>query len=110
MDPPLCSSRACLHTAFIAFSVHCVFDQWMFHWLIVLLPTFPDLGKRQGAFWFRALTPGHVLGLVHSRWWRTCGGACWLAVILGCAGLRGPHSAAHLTFRFTGAWGGTGEG
>ena len=25
MDPPLSSSRACLHTAFIAFSVHCMF-------------------------------------------------------------------------------------
>ena len=26
VDPPLRSSRACLHTAFIAFSFHCVFD------------------------------------------------------------------------------------
>ena len=26
VDSPLCSSRACLHTAFIAISVHCMFD------------------------------------------------------------------------------------
>ena len=32
--------------------------QQMFHWLIVLHSFLPDLGKRQGALWFRALTPG----------------------------------------------------
>ena len=39
MDPPLCSSHACLHTAFIVISVHCVFNcQQVFHRPMVLLP------------------------------------------------------------------------
>ena len=46
VDPPLSSSRACLHTAFIA--VLCVFDIAIVRRLSVLLPSLPGLGKRLG--------------------------------------------------------------
>ena len=48
MDPPLCSGRACLHTAFLVFPVHSVFDAPVVHWRIVLLPTLPDLARDRG--------------------------------------------------------------
>ena len=49
VGPPLCFSRTCLHVAFLAFSVLRVCDcQQLFHWLRVLLPVLPGLGRRQG--------------------------------------------------------------
>ena len=49
MDPPQCSSRACFHTAFIAFSVPFVcYWKRKPHWPIVLLPDLPGLGWRCG--------------------------------------------------------------
>ena len=61
MDPPLCSSRACLHTAFIASSVHCVLD-WPANVPLAdcASPVPPWLGQETRASWFRALTPGHA--------------------------------------------------
>ena len=63
VDPPLCYSRACLHTAFIASSVHCVFD-WRANVPLALRSPPGALVFRvgSGSAWFRALSPGMERG------------------------------------------------
>ena len=63
VDPPLSSSGAGLHTAFIATSVHCVFD-WPFDCpLAHSSQTHPSLsGARFMTCWFWACSPAVVVG------------------------------------------------
>ena len=109
VGPPLSPSRACLHKAFIAFSVHCVFDIAIVHRLSVLPPPLPDLGKRLGAAGsghYRRVTPW-----VYSELGRgffpcpvlACGAQGGLAV----GGLTWPHCLAQ---RHRGWAGGAGGG
>ena len=70
MDPPLSSSHACLHTAFIASPYHACSTRQsivpLAHW--VSYPSSLTEVRDKVASWFRALTPGHALvGLVFGR-------------------------------------------
>ena len=89
--PPICpiSSRACLHTAFIAFSVPCMCD-WPLNvpQAYCAAPCPPGFEQGTGASWFRALAPGHaslrsegINGLVAMSVWgpgRAC--SAWLSL------------------------------
>ena len=99
MDPPLCSSRACLPTAFIAFSVPFVCG-WPLDvpqaGPMVLLPILPGLGLEVWASWFRALPPGRAALRTEVGSWRTCRVPRWATLHLGRVCCCRPHWATLL--------------
>ena len=111
VGPPLSSNGACLHTAFIAFSVHCV-SGWRFNvrWQRVpssLHPTWPGRETRPvGSRHYHLVPPGHRSKL-------RCGFclcavlACPFWAVRAVAGLTRPHT---LRMWLTKAWGGWGGG
>ena len=79
VDPPLTSSHACLHTAFIAFSVHCL-SGWPCNvrWHSVLPCILPGWGERQSLLILGIITWSH-LGIVLSWVVAFACVPCWLA-------------------------------
>ena len=94
VDPPLSSSRACLHKAFIAFSVHCVFDIAILRRLSVLPPPLPDLGARDWGLLVLGITAGSRRRCTPS--WGVASPcpvlACGAQGVLAVAGLARPHT------------------
>ena len=108
-DPPLSSSRACLHTAFIAFSVHCVFGRPFDCPLAQCSqPIPPCMGQGSwpvGSGLYRRVT----LGLCNElgRGFYVCSMlACSDQGVLAMAGLTRPHTCSIV--RSKGKWGGGG--
>ena len=93
-DSPLSSSRACLHTALIAVSVLCMFDNAIVRWHGVHLRSLPGLGERlgpAGSGHYRRVTPR-----VYSELGRGCYAcsmlACTARGVLAVAGLPWPRT------------------
>ena len=90
--PHRSSSRARLRTAFITFSVHCVFHIAIVRRLSAPLPSLPGFGEETGACRFWALSPGHAGGVLRGgSWllfvlhvgWHRPGRACWVRASRG---------------------------
>ena len=95
VDPPLSSSCACLHTAFIAISVPRVFHSPLHcsSGSLGVLPLLRDGGKRQGGLVVQGINAGSRFGGTCAGSWRTSGVPRWFVPSLGCAaGPTWPHT------------------